>query len=91
MSERSLNELLRDLAAKGKLNHVTLSYGGTGKADGHRYTAGYRNQTSPGYSMHVSNDPVDALLTVLLNKGYDVRPGSKGDDEKKPRRNLLGE
>jgi len=88
----TIDDLIRDLAKKGKINHITLSYSGTGKGGGHLWTAAYRDQTSQGYCMHQCDDPIAALYKVLTLSGYRHYPGVKADrreplpSETKPKR-----
>lgn len=73
----TLDELISDLAKKGKVNHITLSYSGTGKPDGHKYTAAFRDNKTDGYCMHSDADPIKALFKVLTLSGYKHYPGNK--------------
>lgn len=86
----TIDDLLRDLAKKGRINHITLSYAGTGKEGGHKFYAAFRDDKSQGYQMMEDADPVNALLKVLLGTGYKFYPGNK-TPERTPdkRRNLL--
>lgn len=80
----TIDDLIRDLAKKGKVSHITLSYSGTGKEGGHKFTAAYRDQVSQGYCMHSDPDPIKALHRVLTLSGYKHYPGNK-DKEPLPR------
>lgn len=86
----TIDDLIRDLARKGKINHITLAYSGTGKEGGHKFTAAFRDQASPGYTMHSDADPIVALHKVLTLSGYRHYPGNKNPDplpgESKPKR-----
>jgi hypothetical protein len=81
--KHDLVDLLRDLARKGQLNH--LSIGHSFRDGKNKFQAGFRDQTSPGYCIAIEEDPVEALLMVLLNKGYRHYPGNK-DAAKLPER-----
>lgn len=84
----TIDDLIRDLARKGRINHITLTYSGDGR--NHKFTAGYRDDRSPGYQMHTAGDPIDALMHVLKGTGYRHFPGNKSPDplpgESKPKR-----
>jgi hypothetical protein len=92
--KHDLVDLIRDLARKGKLNHLTL--GITWKEG--NWQAGYRDAVSTGYSISTDPDPVNALLLALLGKGYRHIPGQKPDPDPprqqpirgKAKRDLLG-
>lgn len=79
--KHDLVDLIRDLARKGKLNHLTL--GITWKEG--KFQAGYRDATSAGYCIAIEADPVDALLKVLLGSGYRHYPGNKTPEPDPPR------
>lgn len=87
----TIDDLLRDLAKKGRINHITLSYAGTGKEGGHKFNAAFRDDKSQGYQMMSDPDPVIALLQVLLGTGYKFYPGNDKPEKTpdKKRRNLL--
>lgn len=71
----TLDDLLRDLAKKGRINHITLAYSGDGKH--HKFSAAFRDDRSQGYQMMQDADPVKALMYVLKGTGYKHYPGSK--------------
>lgn len=73
----TIDDLIRDLAKRGRINHITLAYTGSGKSGGHTFTAAYRDDRSQGYQMHSDADPIKALMHVLKGTGYKHYPGSK--------------
>lgn len=83
--KHDLVDLLRDLAKKGKLNHLSLGHTVGGGHTSGAFQAGFRDQVSPGYCIATDADPVEALLQVLLNKGYRHYPGAKDVDPDPPR------
>lgn len=78
-----IDDLLLDLAKKGRIRHITLG------SAGRRFFASYRDDRTDGYCCHYDDDPVEALLHVLLLKGYNRYPGNKTPDPlpgEKPKR-----
>lgn len=75
---QNLEEVIRDLAARGELTHLSLTPRGKG------FSASF-GAASPagGYGFGEAADPVDAILnaieTVKLKRRAVVRPSAKPD------------
>lgn len=81
-----IEDLLNDLAKRGRIRHITLG------SAGRRFFASYRDDRTDGYTCHYERDPVEALLHVLKLKGYNIYPGNKNPDPlpgEKPRRSAM--
>jgi hypothetical protein len=73
--KHDLADLLRDIARKGQLNHITIGHTMQGGKPG--YQIGFRDQTSSGYAIALNPDPVEGLIEAILQRSYAQYPGSK--------------
>lgn len=69
-----IDDLLLDLAKRGRIRHITLGSAGS------RFFASYRDDQTDGYCCHYDDDPVEALLHVLKLKGYNMYPGNENPE-----------